>query len=124
MPGGDMEARISILGGDPAELESLHGWLCREHTLAGRVKFAGPAPRSDELGAWADALVVAVSSGGAVSVLAGSLKAWVSLPRRSDVRIRVQGVDGRVAEITADRVSEERADALIRQALGFGTPEE
>ena len=118
-----MDARISIAGGDLTELESLQDWLGRERALAGRVKFTGSTPRGDELGAWAEALVVTVGSGGVLSVLAGSLKAWVSLPRRSDVRIRIQGVDGRVAEITADRVSEERVDALVREALGFGTPE-
>lgn len=116
-----MEARISIVGGDLAELESLHSWLCREHDLAGRVKFTGGTPREGELGALAEALVVAVGSGGALSVLAGSLKAWLSLPRRSDVRIRVGGADGRFAEIAADRVSEEHVDELVRQVLTFGT---
>jgi hypothetical protein len=59
-----------------------------------------------------------------VSVLAASLKAWLSLPRRSDVRIRVQGTDGRAVEIDADRVSGERVDDLVRQALTSMTPEE
>jgi hypothetical protein len=59
-----------------------------------------------------------------VSVLAASLKAWLSLPRRSDVRIRVQGTDGRAVEIDADRVSGERVDDLVRQALNSMTPEE
>jgi hypothetical protein len=119
-----MDARISLVGSDLTELESLRDWLCHEQALAGRVKFTGSTPRDNELGVAAQALLVAVGSGGAVSVLIGSLKAWVSLPRRSDVRIRVQGVDGRVAEITADRVSEERVDALVRQVLGITTPEE
>ena len=119
-----MEVRISIVGGDDAELESLDDWLRREHDLAGRVTLVAARPREGELGALAEALVVAVSSGGTVSVLAASLKAWISLPRRSDVWIRVQGADGRLVEIDADRVSGERLDDLVRQALGSETPQE
>ena len=119
-----MQVRISIVGGDQADLESLDDWLRQEPELAGRVTFAAPRPREGELGALGEALVVAVSSGGTVSVLAASLKAWISLPRRSDVRIRVQGADRQVVEIEADRVSGERVDDLIRQALASGRPQE
>lgn len=112
-----MQVRISMVSGDPAELESLDDWLRRERDLAGQVTFVAARPREGELGTVGEALVVAVSSGGAVSVLAASLKAWISLPRRSDVRIKVEGADGRVVEIEADRVGDERVDALIRQAL-------
>lgn len=119
-----MQVRISIVGGDHAELESLDDWFRREHELAGRVTWAAAGPREGELGALAEALVVAVSSGGTVSVLAASLKAWISLPRRSDVRIRVQGADGRLVKIDADRVSGERLDDLVRQVLGSETPQE
>jgi hypothetical protein len=124
MLGGDVQVRISVVGGDQAELESLDDWLHREPELAGRVTFAAARPREGELGALGEALVVAVSSGGAVSVLAASLKAWISLPRRSHVRIRVQGADGHVVEIEADRVGGERVDDLIRQALASGRPQE
>lgn len=119
-----MEVRISIVGGDPAELESLSDWVRREHELGGRVTYVGARPREGELGALVEALVVAVGSGGAVSVLAASLKAWISLPRRSDVRIKIENTDGRVVEIDAARVSGERVDEIVRQVLAFGTPEE
>jgi hypothetical protein len=112
-----MQVRISIAGGDHAELESLNDWLRREHALAGRVSFTGAPPREGELGVLGEALVVAVGAGGAVSVLASSLKAWISLPRRSGIRLRVQDADGRVVEIDAPGVSGERLDDLIRQAL-------
>jgi hypothetical protein len=124
LEGGDVQVCISIVGGDQAELESLDDWLRREHELAGRITFAAAGPREGELGVLGEALIVAVSSGGTVSVLAASLKAWLSLPRRSDVRIRVQGTDGRAVEIDADRVSGERVDDLVRQALTSMTPEE
>jgi hypothetical protein len=119
-----MGAAISLAVDDPVELESLYSWLRRERDLAGRVKLAGSAPRAGELGAAAEALIVAVGSGGAVSVLAGSLKAWVSLPRRSDVHIQVRGTGGRAIEITAKRIQEERVDDLLRQVLDSELPEE
>jgi hypothetical protein len=119
-----MQVRISIVGEDQAQLESLDEWLRREYELAGRVTFAPARPREGELGALGEALVVAVSSGGTLSVLVASLKAWISLPRHSDVRIKVHGSDGRVVEIDANRISGERADELVRQALSFGIPEE
>ena len=120
-----MEARISLAGGNPAaDLESLDSWLGGELELAGRVRLSAPVPREGELGSVADVLVAAVSSGGALSVLAASLYAWLSQPRRSDVRIRVQGEAGRVVEIDADRVDARQAEVLLRQALDFGRPEE
>jgi hypothetical protein len=120
-----MDVRISLVGGSPGtDLESLDGWLQGEPELAGRVKLASPVPREGELGAVAEVLVAAVGAGGALSVLAASLYAWLSQPRRSDVRIRVEGDDGRVVEIDADRVNAQQAEDMLRQALDFGRPEE
>lgn len=68
--------------------------------------------------------MAAVSSGGALSVLAASLYAWLSQPHRSDVRIRVQDENGRAVEIDADRVDAQQAEVLLRQALDFGRPGE
>jgi Effector Associated Constant Component 1 len=121
-----MEILISLVDGTDraAALESLGDWLRGEPELAGRVSVAGPEPGEGELGALGDALVVAVGSGGTLSVLALSLKAWLSQPRRSDVRIRVEGKDGHVVEIGADRIDGEQVDALVRQALGGKVPKE
>jgi len=120
-----MEVRISLVGADPgADLESLDGWLQGEPELAGRVRVSAPVLRKGELGALAEVLVAAVGSGGALSVLAASLYAWLSQPRRSDVRIRVEGDNGSVVEINADRVDARQAEDMLRQALGFGRPEE
>ena len=120
-----MEARISLVGGNPAaDLESLDDWLQGEPELAGQVRVSARVPREGELGALADVLVAAVSSGGALSVLAASLYAWLSQPRRSDVRIRVEGDDGRAVEIDANRVNAQQAEEMLRQALNFGRPEE
>lgn len=116
-----MQVRISIVGEDHAALESLDNWLRQEHELAGRVTLAVTRPREGELGSLGEALVVAVSSGGTLSVLAASLKAWLSIPHRSDVRIKVQRPDGHFVEIDADRVSSERIDNLVRQVLASET---
>jgi len=116
-----MDVRISLVGGNPAaDLESLDDWLQGEPELAGRVKVSASVPREGELGALAEVLVAAVSSGGALSVLAGSLYVWLSQPRRSDVRIRVEGDNGSVVEIDADRVDARHAEDMLRQALDFG----
>jgi hypothetical protein len=120
-----METYISLVGESPAgDLESLETWLQGEPELAGQVRLSSPVPREGELGALADVLVAAVGSGGALSVLAASLHAWLSRPARSDVRIRVQGDAGRVVEIDADRVDAQQAEILLRQALDFGHAEE
>ena len=116
---GAVEVRISCVGGDRAVgVDSLSDWLRGEPELARRLRVAGPMPGEGELGALADVLVIAVGSGGTLSVLAASLKAWLAQPRGSDVRIRVQHDGGETIEIDAKRIDGERADTLIRQALG------
>ncbi len=120
-----MDLRVSLVGGKPgADLESLDDWLQGEPKLAGRVKLSAPMPREGELGALVEVLVAAVSSGGALSVLAASLYAWLSQPRRSDVQIRVEGDNGSVVEIDADHVNAQQVEDMLRQALDFGRPEE
>ncbi|MEV0746621.1 hypothetical protein OG345_03105 [Streptomyces sp. NBC_01220] len=102
---------------DPVEgLAELSDWFAQEHEFRGLVSESvvrGPG----ELGSASDALVIAVGSGGVLSVLAASLKTFLALPRRSDVRIKVSGrPDGRTVEIDAKRVSD--VEALLREALG------
>lgn len=121
-----MEIRISVGDGDTDELESLGVWLRGERGLAGRVKLAGAKPREGELGALSDAFVVAVGSGGAISVLAAALKTWLSLPRRSDVHIRIHRDDGASVEIDAKRVAAGLIDveSVIRQTLNLAAAED
>jgi hypothetical protein len=121
-----VEIRISVADGDPADLESLNDWLRGEPGLAGRVSAVGSSPARGQLGTLTDALVVALGSGGAISVLAASLKSWLSLPRRSDVTVTLHHPDGSSVTIDAKRVAAGQADveSVIRQALDYGTSQE
>ena len=108
-----------------AELESLHDWLQAEPELGGRVRVVRHQPGGGEMGALGDALVVAVGAQGTLSVLALSLKAWLSQPRRSDVRIRVENGDGRVVEIDAHNVltGKDSTETLVDRILGSKSSE-
>ena len=99
-----------------SDLESLSTWLRGEPEFAGRVKFVGPAPRAGELGAPQDALEVALGSGGAISVLALSLKGWLSQPRRADVKLKIQSGD-RVVELDAKHVKDRDVQALVEKTF-------
>ena len=112
-----MEIRLSVEGEEPVEgLEELADWFAQDDELRGIVTSAPPVPGDGELGATSDVLLAAVGSGGAISVLAASLKGFLSLPRRSDIRIVVTGPDGRRVEIDAKRVGD--VEALVRHACG------
>jgi hypothetical protein len=121
-----VEIRISVANGDPADLESLQDWLRGEPELAGQVKTAARPPTRGQLGGLAEALTVALGSGGAITVLAAALKSWLSLPRRSDVTITIDNVDGSSVTIAAKRVAAGQADvdSIIRQALGRDSAQE
>lgn len=114
-----MEVRISCVGNDPTDsIESLSDWLRGERELAGRLHLAGPVPGQNELGALADVLIVAVGSGGTLSVLATSLRAWLAQPHKPDFRIRVQGAGGQTVEIDAKRADADSVITLLRETLG------
>jgi hypothetical protein len=119
-----VEVRISCVGEDSAAgIESLSDWLHGERELAGRLRLSGPVPGRNELGALADVLVVAVGSGGTLSVLATSLKAWLAQPHKPDFRVRVKGPDGRSVEIDAKRTDVASVLTLLREALGTAAAE-
>src|ERR1700730_12462995 len=118
---GGVDIRVSVANSNQGDgLESLDYWLQAEPALSGKVKPSKPVPQKGELGSLTDALVVSVGSGGALSVLAASLHAWLSQPRRSDVRIRLRGDNGRMVEISADRISAQKFETMLREALEFG----
>jgi hypothetical protein len=110
-------AQLSVEGDEPVEgLAELSDWLRQESELRGLVSSGNAVPRPGELGALSDLLMVAVGSGGILSVLAASLKVFLVQPRRSDVRIVVTSPDGRRVELDAKRVGD--VEQLLRQVLG------
>ncbi len=95
---------LSISAEDGDVLRSLLDWLQQEDTLRGRVRAARTPVRPGEMGALDTALVVALSSGGAGTVLAASVSTWLSQSRRADVTLTVTAEDGRHIELDARRV--------------------
>lgn len=117
-----VDVRVSIVSGNQSdELESLDDWLQAEPALSGKTRLSKPVPQQGDLGSLADALVVSVGAGGALSVLAGSLRAWLSQPRRANVRIRLRGEGGRTVEISAERIDAQNIETLVREAFEFGS---
>jgi len=108
---------LALISDDTGDgLEELHEWLRQEPELRGRVAFAEHEPAPGQLGPFSDALSIAVGAGGALSVLAASLKAFFAQPRRSDLRIIIRSGDGRSVEIDATRVRD--VEAVLRGVFG------
>jgi len=84
-----MDARIQIECGGGDELAALGEWLGDEGELRGRVRLAGSPAGDTELGAAPDVLTVALSTGGAGTVLASSLITWLQT-RRTTAKITVE----------------------------------
>ncbi|WP_157121168.1 effector-associated constant component EACC1 [Nocardia miyunensis] len=96
----------------PESLRSLLEWLRAEDELRGRVSLEPVFDKTGhEMGGMVDVLAVALSSGGAGAVLAGSLSTWLT-QRRSDVKITVTDAGGRSIELDARRVPD--VSALVR----------
>lgn len=112
-----MDVSLLVEGDDPGEgLAELQDWLHQEPEFRGRLTPVALVPQLGELGAVADSLSVAVGGGGALTVLAASLKAFFAQPRRSDVRITIRAVDGRSVEVDARRVND--VEALVAGIIG------
>ncbi len=119
-----MELRVSLGGaGDMAALESLDAWLRDEPRLAGRVRPLPSPPKPGEMGALAEALLVAVGSGGALSVLASAISSWLAQPRRSDIQVRVEVPGERIVEVGGDRISAAEVESLLREAMDSRAPQ-
>ena len=117
-----MDVSLQVQGDDPDEgLPELQEWLRQEPGLRGKVTPVARDPKPGELGTITDLLSVAVSGGGALTVLAASLKAFFAQPRRSDVRITIKTADGRSVEIDAKRVKD--VESLIAGTFTFDQAE-
>ncbi|WP_436501105.1 effector-associated constant component EACC1 [Actinokineospora sp. HUAS TT18] len=105
---------VAVSVAESAELESLYDWLSGDADLQVAMRVHEPKP--GELGAVSDALMVAVGSGGAITVLAASLRAWIQRPRHAQIKITV--INGeRTAEIDADRVKPGEIEAILKRLI-------
>jgi hypothetical protein len=99
------EPRFQIsTGDDPDDLRSLMAWLRQEDELRKRLSFEpGFRPSGGEMGGVVDMLTIALGSGGAGAVLAGSLSTWLA-NRSADIELTLTGRDGRKLVLNAHRV--------------------
>jgi hypothetical protein len=100
-----MDVTVSVVGRDAGgeELRSLFTWLAGEDEFRGRVRLVETAAEPGTLGGWPEAVVVALGQGGAVTVLASAVIAWVR-HRTSEVTCTVSRRDGTSVQLTAARV--------------------
>lgn len=108
-----MDAQIRISGSTGAELIDLRTWLNSENELRGRVHIIAPPIEKTELGALPELLTVALGAGGAGTVLASSLKTWLTT-RRTSATITVEA-DGR--RISLDIHTVKQVQPLLEQIL-------
>jgi membrane-associated two-gene conflict system component 1 (EACC1) len=125
-----MDVTINVVGRDAAveELRSLFTWLAGEEEFRGRVRLVEAAPEPGTLGGWPEAVVVELIQGGAVTILASAVIAWIRY-RTSKVTCTMTRPDGTSVELTADRIRNTdlaEVGALVEQvaaALGEGDAE-
>jgi Effector Associated Constant Component 1 len=87
-----MDVKIRIIGGTGDDLVALGKWLTDEDELRGRVGFVRRPIGETELGLAAEALTIALGAGGAGTVLASSLKTWLTT-RQTRAKITVESAD-------------------------------
>jgi hypothetical protein len=109
-----VDVAIVVESTDPKDLPDLFAWLGREDELRGKARLQSRPLGPGEMGTLPELIAIAIGGGGAVSVLAGSLSTWLA-HRKSDITLKVTGRDGRIVELTAQRVAE--ADELLREVL-------
>jgi hypothetical protein len=111
-----LDAHISIEAGDAEDLVALSEWLSGEDELRGRVRTVlGPIGET-ELGSVPDLVTVALSAGGAGSVLASALVTWLKT-RRTSAKITVKAES---RSVTLDIQTLSDVAPLLEQILRIG----
>jgi hypothetical protein len=111
-----VDLEIAIVGeGAATELSALYEWLRREPDLRPIVSFKNIAPAPGTLGL-DGVLIAAVSGGGALSVLAASLKTFFTLPRRSDLHLVFKTPGKESITLDAKNLRDGEGPELIREA--------
>lgn len=96
--------RLTVTGANTtAAVRSLEAWLVDHDEFRGRVQPVVVAPQPGTMGWMAEVLMVAVAPGGAATVLASALVAWI---RRQvgQVSVNVARTDGTEITVRADHV--------------------
>jgi hypothetical protein len=114
----DVDAHIAVAGGDTDDVAALYRWLRSDDDLRGRVRLDQPTPGPGEMGALAEIVTVAVSSGGLVTALAGALTGWLAQRRRTPVTVEV-AVGSRTGfrTVRIDSPDPAVAERLLREAV-------
>jgi hypothetical protein len=113
----DYQITVSNARDTDSELRSLTDWLRDEEGLrAPSVRRAARPPAPGEMGAISDILLVALGSGGAVTVMAASIETWLK-QRSSDVTVTVKRGQ---REITVDVRRARNPGELLREIKRLG----
>lgn len=94
----------------------LIAWLRREDRLRGRVQLSPTTIGPGQMGAATDTIAIAMGTGGAGTVLARALVAWIS-HRTTDVKLTLTRPGGTELSIDAHRVDDPQA--LIERIADF-----
>ncbi|WP_416964183.1 effector-associated constant component EACC1, partial [Streptomyces sp. Agncl-13] len=104
------------------ELRDLWEYLTDRPELRGRVtRHTTDESETGRLGPLTDALIAALEPGGAFTVLAGAVVAWIKFrPRTESVKLNVRRPDGSCVEIELKRQQAKEYDAvdkMVKAAL-------
>jgi hypothetical protein len=77
--------------------------LVAEDELRGRVRVMTPPPEPGTLGSVVEALAISLGPGGAATVLASALIAWIRR-QRTNIKLKVVRADGSSTELLLDHV--------------------
>jgi hypothetical protein len=121
-----MEIYLDVSGSDrESHLHALRSWLTGEDELRGRLTLRSHQIEAGQMGGILDVLVVALGSGGAGAVLAGSLSTWLT-QRRVDLTVTVSTPDGRHVTVDVRRARDPQAVTreiqTLLSSLGSGPP--
>lgn len=108
-----MDVIITIACADDEDLTALSEWLGGEDELRGRVQIVDNPVGDTALGSFSDSLTVALSAGGAGTVLASSLITWLQT-RRTTAKITVKSAQ---RSITLDIETMDEVAPLLEQIL-------
>ncbi|MFG2351498.1 effector-associated constant component EACC1 [Streptomyces phaeochromogenes] len=118
--GALLQSKLVVEDADPERasehLLALADWLRYEEDLRGKARLEHAEVASEQMGGLPQALVVAVSAGGTVTVLARSVVEWMK-QRKSDVTVKAVKPTGESFEIDLRRVSD--PDVVVIQLCEF-----